>query len=77
MFWSRNKNEYEIYINDLEDNAKMIQVKADVTPEEILVQMGLDGAYLVFDGVVLQKDNIGRFLRDGVTIYATQIRDRG
>lgn len=33
MFWNRNKNECEIFVYDLESQAKKLKVKYDVTPE--------------------------------------------
>ena len=33
MFWSRNRNECEIYVIDLDNQAKTLKVKFDITPE--------------------------------------------
>ena len=77
MFWNRNRNECEIYVIDLENQAKTIKVKFDVTPEQILKEVGLDNVYLVLDGVAVTPANLKKYLRDGSTLFACKIKDKG
>jgi hypothetical protein len=56
---------------------KTIIIKAEATPEDIMKQLNIEGAYLVLEGLIANAKIIKRIIRDGSTFYACSVQDRG
>lgn len=62
---------------DFSNEMRSLKVKIDVTPEQIMQQLNIDGAYLVLEGLVATPKIIAKIIKDGSIFYACRIQDKG
>ena len=77
MFWKNKRNQFEIYIIDVDNKQHNLTVTLDTTPNDIMAKLNIQDAYLVMDGHFVDTQVIKKYLKDGSTFYACKITDKG